>query len=165
MEDADSRNQFVDEVKDCARAVETSIHRLCRASASRPRMTPADVSSLLADLAAATAALPQVATQLGDILKRATDDYLLKMDAAADGDDPAGAVETARLHLKAIRSPALDLSRLLDAAHEETAHISATERPVRLARRDTEDTSRVRRPEERRPPPAGSGGIWPAPPR
>ncbi len=56
---------------DCARAVETAIHQLCRASGSRPRMTPADVSAVLADLAAATAALPQVAGQLGDILKRA----------------------------------------------------------------------------------------------
>lgn len=128
-------------------------------------MTPADVSAVLADLAAATAALPQVAGQLGDILKRATDDYLLEMDATADGGDPARAVEKARLHLGAIRGPALDLSRLLDAAHNETAHVAATDRPARPAWREANDTSRVRRPEERRPPPAGSGGTWPAPPR
>ena len=165
MNDADSRDKYVDEVIDCARAVETAIRRLCRASRSRPRMTPADVSAVLADLAAATAALPQVAGQLGDILNRAKEDYLLTMDATADGGDPARAVETARLHLKAIRGPALDLNRLLDAAHNETAHIAAIDRPVGLGWRDANDTSRVRRPEERRPPSAGSGGTWPAPPR
>jgi predicted RNA-binding Zn ribbon-like protein len=165
MNDGDSRNSHVDEVMDCARAVETAIQQLCRASGSRPRMTPADVSAVLADLAAATAALPQVASQLGDILQRATDDYLLKMDATADGGDPARAVETARLHLGAIRGPALDINRLLDAAHNETAHLAAIDRPPRLGWRDVNDTSRVHRPEERRPPPAGSGGIWPAPPR
>jgi hypothetical protein len=88
LSEGDSRDSHVDEVMDCARAVETAIHQLCRASGSRPRMTPADVSAVLADLAAAAAALPQVAGQLGDILKRATDDYLLKMDATADGDEP-----------------------------------------------------------------------------
>ena len=165
MSEVDSRDNNVDEVLDCARAVESAIRQLCRVSRSRPRMTPADLSAVLADLAAATAALPQGASQLGDILNRATDDYLLKMDATADGEEPAGAVEKARLHLGAIRGPALDLNRLLDAAHNETAHIAAIDRPARLAWRDANDTSRVRRPEERRPPPAGSGGIWPAPPR
>ena len=164
MSEGDSRDSHVDEVMDCARAVETTIHQLCRASGSRPRMTPADVSAVLADLAAAAAALPQVAGQLGDILKRATDDYLLKMDATADGDEPTGTVEQARLHLKAIRGPALDLSRLLDAAHNETAHIAAIDRPARLAWRDANDTSRVRRPEER-PPPRASEGPGPGVPR
>ena len=88
--EVEGRDSPVDEVIDCARAVKTAIHQLCRASRSRPRMTPADVSAVLADLAAATAALPQVAGQLGDILKRATDDYLLKMDATVDGGKPAG---------------------------------------------------------------------------
>jgi hypothetical protein len=165
MSEADSRDNNVEEVLDCARAVEAAIRQLCRASGSRPRMTPADVSAVLADLAAASAALPQVAGQLGDILNRAKDDYLLTMDATAGGGDPAGAVETARLHLGAIRGPALDLNRLLDAAHNETAHLAAIDRPARLGWREANDTSRVRRPEERRPPPAGSGGSWPAPPR
>ena len=164
MNDGDSRNSHVDEDMGCARAVETAIHQLRRASGSRPWMTPADVSAVLADLAAATA-LPQVANQLGDILQRATDDYMLKMNATADGGDPARAVETARLHLGEIRGPALDINRLLDAAHNETAHLAAIDRPARLGWRDANDTSRVHRPEERRPPPAGSGGILPAAPR
>ena len=164
MNDADSLNEYVDEVMDCARTVEAAIRQLCRASGSRPRMTPADVNAVLADLAAATAALPQVAGQLGDILNRAKDDYLLEMDATAEDGDPAGAVETARLHLSAIRGPALDLSRLLDGAHNETAHIAAIDRPVRLAWRDANDTSRTSRPEER-PPPTVSDRPGPTVPR
>lgn len=147
------------EVTRCARAVEIAIRELCLATTSRPRMRPSDVSALLADLAAATAVFPQVAIQLGDILNRAKHDFRLEMDTMAPGEDPARAVETARLHLGAIRGPALDLYRLLDAAHNETAHIASTVRPVQRHRADPRDSSSRPRPEDR--PPPGSTGPGP----
>ena len=88
MNDTDSAGTAVDEFIDCARAAENAIQQLCRATLTRPRMTPADVDVVLADLAAATAALPQVASQLGDILERAKHDYVLEMDAMADDRGP-----------------------------------------------------------------------------
>ena len=107
------------------------------------------MSALLADLAAATAVFPQDATQLGDILNRAKHDFRLEMDSVAPGEDPARVVETARLHLGAIRGPALDLYRLLDAAHNDTAHIASTVRPVQRHRADPRDSSSRPRPEDR----------------
>jgi len=53
------------EVISCARAAENAIQQLCRATLTRPSMTPADVDTVLVNLAAATAVLPQVARQLG----------------------------------------------------------------------------------------------------
>ena len=109
--------------------MEIAIRELCRATTSRPRMRPSDVSALLADLAAATAVFPQVATQLGDILNRAKHDFRLEMDTMAPGEDPARAVETATLHLGATRGPALDLFRLLDAAHNSSSRPRPEDRP------------------------------------
>lgn len=102
-------NDPADEILRRGRAVEESTQQLCRVTGGRPRMTPADVSALLADLAAAVVALPQIVGQLGDILNQAKHDYLLAMDTMAQGDDPAHALETARLRPGAVRRPALDL--------------------------------------------------------
>ncbi|MCY7400784.1 MAG: hypothetical protein LH477_07505 [Nocardioides sp.] len=140
-------NDPADEAIRLGHEVEESIQQLCGITGTQPRMTPADVSALLADLAAATAALPQLARQLGDILNRSQRDYLLTMDPMAHHDDPTRAVETARLRLGAIRAPALDLYQLLDAAHNETAHIATTDRPVLLCA----DPPGVRRPADRPP--------------
>ncbi len=54
-----------DEVIDQAREAQDAVHQLCRASLARPTMTPAEVGIVLALLAAAVAALPQTARQLG----------------------------------------------------------------------------------------------------
>jgi len=59
------------EVTDCACAAEEAIRRLARLTVDRPSMTPADVDIVLAHLAEAVAALPQVTAQLGDVLDHA----------------------------------------------------------------------------------------------
>lgn len=102
------------EIMDCAREAEDAIRRLARITIHRPSMTPADIDVVLAQLAGAVAALPQAATQLSDMLEQAHDDFDLAMDTLTDADDPAIAIGTARLHL--------------DAAHDQTAHISAIDR-------------------------------------
>jgi len=129
-------------------------------------LTPAEVDIVLAHLTAAAAALPQAARQLGDILAQARQDHVLEMDTLTETQDPDLAVETARLHLDAISDPAFEVHRHLDAAHNETAHIATADREPGHANQDAQDyTSGVRRPEDRQPPPTGSGGICPAPPR
>jgi len=152
-------------VIDRAREAETAIQQLCRATLVRPSMTPAEVDVVLAHLADAVAALPQAASQLADILEQAKDDHVLEVDTLTETQDPHLAIDTARLHLDAVREPALALYRLLDAAHQETAHIAVADRPaIHPERQVQEFTSLVRRQEERQPPTAG-GGPGPVVPR
>lgn len=154
------------EVISCARAAENAIQQLCRATLSRPSMTPAEVDTVLAYLAAATAALPQVANQLGDILEQARDEHLLQMDSLTETEDPDLAIGTARLLLDAVREPALGLFRTLDAARNETAHIAVADRAVKHTRGlELHLPSLVDRPEERQPPTMGAGGSAPGLPR
>jgi hypothetical protein len=149
-----------------ARAAEHAIQHLCRTTVSRPSMMPAEVDVVLAHLAAAVAALPQTARQLGDILNQAQEGHVLEMDTLTENEDPDLAIDTARRHLDGLREPALSLYRLLDTAHNETAHIATVDREAGPADQDAQDyASGVRRPEDRQPPPTGSGGTWPAPPR
>jgi hypothetical protein len=147
------------EVLDRAHAVEIAIQQLCRAMLARPSMTPAEVDVVLARLAAVAAALPQAAQQLGDILQQTKGDYTLEMDTLTETQDPGLAIDTARLHLAAVREPAEGLYRMLDAAHNETAHIAAVDRVVKRRERAAQDiTSSDRRPEERQPPQIGGSG-------
>ena len=145
-------------VLDRARTTENAVQQLCRATLTRPSMTPAEVDVVLAHLAAAAAALPQVARQLGDILEQSKHDHVLKMDAMTEAEDPDLAIDTARLHLGEVSELAIGLYRLLDAAHQETAHVAVTDQ---LANQPADlpqgFTSVARRPEERQPPPMGSG--------
>ncbi len=146
------------EVLDRARAAENAIQQLCRATLTRPSMTPAEVDVVLAHLAAAAAALPQVASQLGDILEQSKHDHVLEMDAMTETEDPDLAIDTARLHLGEISKHAIGLYRLLDAAHQETAHIAVTDQRANQQEYLPQAfTSVAPRPEERQPPPMGSG--------
>src|SRR4051794_37863865 len=114
-------------VLDRARATENAIQQLCLAKLTRPTMTPAEVDVVLAHLAAAAAALPQVARQLGDILEQSKHDHVFELDAMTETEDPDLAIDTARLHLGEISKHAIGVYRLLDAAHQETAHIAVTD--------------------------------------
>ncbi len=103
-------------------------------------MTPAEVDIVLAHLTAAAAALPQAARQLGDILAQARQDHVLEMDTLTETQDPDLAIDTARNHLDGVSEAALGLYRLLDVAHNETAHIAVTDR---LANHPQEDAPRM----------------------
>jgi hypothetical protein len=151
-----------DEVVDAARSVEDQIQRLCRAALPRPNLTPAEVDVVLTHLAAAAGALPQTVSQLGDILDRARHHYALEMDTLTPARDPHLALDTARGHLAAVRELAFDLYRLLDAAHNQTAHISTRSAPADSMNYGSAP-SPARRPEDRRPP--TSGGFGPVVPR
>jgi len=111
-------------VIDCARAAEHAVRQLAHLTIHQPTMTPADVDSVLAHLAETVAALPQVAVQLAEILDRSRDAHLLSMDSMSSTTDPDIGIDTARLHLDATRDPAVALYRGLDAARNQTAHIS-----------------------------------------
>ena len=77
--------------------------------------------------------------------------------------DPAIAIDTARLHLDAVREPAIDLYRRLDAAHNETAHISATPRGDELDEsQPSAPGARHRHPEDHQRPGAGDHRPGPA---
>lgn len=154
------------QVINCARAAENAIQQLCRAILARPRMTPAEVDVVLDHLAAATAALPQAANQLGDILERAREEHVLQMDSLTETEDPDLAIGTARLHLGALREPALSLFRTLDAARHETAHIAVVDRAVEHTRSlGLHMPSLPDRPEDRQPPTMGADGRSPGPSR
>jgi len=145
-----------------ARVAEHAINHQCRTTLSRPSMTPAEVDTVLAHLAAAAAALPQAARQLGDILEQTKDDHVLEMDTLTETEDPDLAIDAARLHLDGAADAALGLYRLLDAAHNETAHIAVTDRLAHHPEGDAPGiTSPVSRPEDRKPPPTGLDGAGP----
>jgi hypothetical protein len=115
------------EALDHASAAENAIRQLCRATLLRPSMTPAEVDVVLAHLAAAAAALPQVASQLSDIREQSRHDHTLAMDSLTDTEDPELAIDSARRHLDEISEPATRLYRLLDTARQTTAHIAVTD--------------------------------------
>lgn len=162
----DDLTSEADEVIDRARAAEKAIQQLCHATIGRPSMTPAEIDASLAHLASAAAALPQAARQLGRILERAKYDYTLEMDTLTETAEPDLAVDTACLHLEAVREPALSLYRLLDAAHNETAHIRATDHLDDYTDwHATSSASFARRPEDREPPSMGTDGTGPSLPR
>lgn len=144
-----------DDILDCARRAEDAIRRLTRITIDRPSLAPADIDVVIAHLADAVAALPQVATQLGDMLHRAQHDRHLTMDTMSDTHDPSIAIDTARLHLDAVRRPAVEIYHHLDAAHQETAHVGATD-PSEL--QAPESPPRPMRPEHRQPPSGASPG-------
>lgn len=162
MPDHDASTDEASQVISAARAAEHAIQHLCRTTLTRPSMTPAEVDVVLAHLADAAAAVPQAARQLGDILAQAQADHVLEMDTLIESEDPDLAIGAARLHLDGVGEAALGLYRLLDAAHNQTAHIAVT---GRLANHPEEDapgiTLPVSRPEDRQPPPMGSGGAGP----
>ena len=72
------------DIGESARAATESLQQLCRATLSRPSMTPAEVDVVLGHLVAALAALPQAARQLGDILEQATHHHVLEMDTLTE---------------------------------------------------------------------------------
>lgn len=151
------------ELSDCAHQAETAVTRLVHLTINRPSLTLAEVDVVLAHLAETVAALPQVAAQLGDILDRSRDTHLLAMDDMSATTDPDLAIDTARLHLKEVRGPAVQTYRHLDAARNEVAHIRAT--PLDYAH-DTLDVAsqpdidvRDPRPEDRQPSPAARPGT------
>ena len=106
-----------------ARAAREHIHGLNRATMWERDQIPAETADQLSDLAALTAALPQAFSQLSTVLEQARDHQVLSMDAASAESDPAMAIDVARLHLEEARGYAVDLHKLLDAAHQATAHI------------------------------------------
>lgn len=116
----------VDELVVCASQAEDAIRRLARLTLQAPTLLPADIDRILGHLAETVAALPQVATQLGQNLDRARDAHDLAMDHMTATTDPELAIDTARLHLNQARHPALATYRRLNAARTEVAHISAT---------------------------------------
>ena len=56
---------------------------------------------------------------------------MLTTDSLVEAQDPDLVIDTARLHLAAVREPAVRVYRLLDAAHNETAHVAAAEGVVK----------------------------------
>ncbi len=71
-----------------AQATETAVQDLCRATLSRPALTPAEIADVLSHLAAAVAALPQASAQLAEILDRAKSNQVLETDSTSDTNDP-----------------------------------------------------------------------------
>ena len=138
-----------DDILDCARQAEVAIRRLARITIDRQGLTPADIDTVIASLAEGVAALPQVATQLGDMLRRTQDDWHLTMDSMSSTRYPSIAIDTARLHLDAVRRPAVEVYRHLDAAHQDTAHIAAAD-PIDI--QAPGPPPRATRPEHGQPP-------------
>lgn len=106
-----------------AQTAEGAVQDLCRVTLSRPALTPAEAADVLGHLAAAVAALPQASAQLAEILDQAKSDQVLGTDSMSDTSDPTLAVDAARLHLEEAREAAVVLYRLLDAAHQQAAHL------------------------------------------
>jgi hypothetical protein len=84
---------------------------------------PSDISDQIAHLAALVAALPQAFSQLSSSADAAVRDQALRMDGTSPDEDPAIAIGVARLELADAKDVAVELYKLLDAAHNATAHI------------------------------------------
>lgn len=106
-----------------AKAACDHIYGLNRATMWERDQMPSDTAEQLADLAALVAALPQAFSQLSTLLEQALETQILSMDSVSAESDPAMAVGVARLHLDGARGYAVDLHKLLDAAHQATAPI------------------------------------------
>lgn len=159
MNDHDDSADPVSPAISSARATEQAIQQLCRTTLTRPSMAPAEVDIVLSHLADAAAALPQAAGQLGDILAQTKEDHVLEMDSLTEIEDSDLAIDTARLHLDGVRDAALEVYRLLDAAHNQTAHIAVADLFAEDTEANTQDSSLiVPRPENRQPPPLEGGG-------
>ena len=152
-------NDMGDDILDCARQAEDALRRLARVTINRPSRTPADIDAVIASLAEAIAAVPQAVTQLGDMLRNAQGDRHLTMDSMAGTRDPSIAIDTARLHLDAVRQPAVEVYRNLDAAHQETAHIAIDDSSELPAPRFGRPAIR---PEHRPPPSSRPPGPCPS---
>ena len=158
--DRDPEHNAVDELVACASQTEDAIRQLARLTLHAGTLTPADIDLILGHLTETVAALPQVATQLGQTLERSRDTYDLAMDGMTATTDPGLAIDTARRHLDEARHPALETYRRLNAARTEVAHIGATptddlsESPPRSPRRRLED----RQPPTHQEPTRGSRG-------
>jgi site-specific recombinase XerD len=116
----------VDEITDRARDAADALRRLAHLRIGRPSMTPADLDIVLAHLAETIVAVPQVANQLSSILDRSRDTHLLAKDGMTTTTDPGLAVDTARLHLDAVRVSAFATHRHRNRARNEVAHLNAT---------------------------------------
>lgn len=134
----------VDEITDSVRMAEDALRRLAHLTIGRPSMIPADLDTVLAHLAA----VPQVATQLGRIRDRSREAYRLSMGGMTATTDPDLAVDTAWLHLVAVRDSALETNRHLNSAGNEVAHINAS---------PPGDASDARQIAEDMPAPCGAG--------
>ncbi len=164
--DSAGPNTETADVISCARALEDAAQNLCRATITRPHLTPADVDAVLAHLAAAADALPQAARQLSDILDETRQDQPLAMDTMTDTEDPDLAIGTARLHPNDLRQPATELYRHLDAAHQQTAHLTTADGLDAVEQADRVDPGlSVRRHARRQPlPRAGTRTCEPGMP-
>ncbi|MEJ7796496.1 MAG: hypothetical protein WKF50_13155 [Nocardioides sp.] len=142
----------------CARQAEDPLRRLAHLTITGPDLTPAQIDTVMSPLAETVATLPQVAQPLGRILDRSRETHHLAIDAMTATSDPDLAIDTARLHLEALRGSAFETYRHLNAARNEAAHISAKplSEPKRADRPDrpialSADLSRHQRLENRHP--------------
>lgn len=115
-----------DELIVFASQAEDAIRQLARLTLRAPKLAPADIDRILGHLAEAIAALPQVTTQLSQIVGRTSETHNLAMDGMTTGTDPDLAIDTARLHLLEARHERFSTYRRLNAAGTEVAHVSAT---------------------------------------
>ena len=100
-----------------------AVRDLNRATLWPPEMTPADIDDVLSSLCAMSAALPQAFAHLSRILEKVLTEELLVMDEMTDVRDPVVAVRGAQHDLEEARELAVDLHKLLDRAHNMTAHV------------------------------------------
>lgn len=105
------------------RAACEHLHGFNRTTLWGPDQVPAETASQLADLAALTAALPQALSQLAGLLEQAKQTQQLSMDQLSSETDPSMAIDVARLHLDEARHVAVDLHKLIDSAHQASAHV------------------------------------------
>ncbi len=121
-----------------ARAVDAAVRALVHAAASSlATMAPADVDQVLAHLADAAAALPQVTDRLAQTLDRAGDHYDLAMDGMTHETDPSAAIAAASRRLRAVRGPASDIYQQVNGARRATAHIGEPHVPTSATRVET----------------------------
>ena len=98
-------------------------YRFNRVTMQESGHAPAEMAEQLAHLAALVAALPEAFSQLSTLLAHALNTQVLTMDPNNADSDPSIAIGVARLHLDEARGQAVDLHKLLDAAHRATARI------------------------------------------
>lgn len=116
-----------DQVVEHATAAYEAIRALNHETMNRVDLTPAGVSDAVANLAAMTASLPQACAQLASLLAKSQITQVLTMDELVNETDASMAIGQAQIHLDEARELAVDLHKLLDAAHQVTAHIVSTD--------------------------------------
>jgi len=113
-----------DQLIETSRTLEEASRSLARDTLWSPEdLAPAHIGVVLGNIASVAATLPQILEQLSRSLEQALSQQSLQVEGSTDTSEAARLVDAACDLLAKGRELAVDLHRLVDGAHDQTAHL------------------------------------------